>query len=77
MDDNNAQFYHDQIERLGRGTTTLPQRVKRQLIIVKSTLCTFTETLTDIEYSEKKMRERLSLLQTYVAIFGSQVQNAI
>jgi hypothetical protein len=65
MDDDDAQFYHDQIERFEQGTTTLTQLVKRQLIIVKSTLCTFNETLTDVEYNEKKMREGLSQLQTY------------
>ena len=41
MDDDEAQFYHDQIERLEQDTATLTQQVKRQPIIVKSTLCTF------------------------------------
>ena len=50
--------------------------MKRQLTIVKSTLCTVNETLTGIEYNEKKMREGLSKLQTYVTTFGSQVENA-
>jgi hypothetical protein len=44
MDDDDAQFYHDQIERFEQGTATLTQLVKRQLIIVKSTLCTLNET---------------------------------
>jgi len=57
MDDDDAQFYHDQIERREQGTATLTQLIKRQLIIVKSTLCTFNENLTGIEYNEKKMRE--------------------
>ena len=61
-DDDYAKFYHDQIECLEEGTTTLTQLVKRQMIIVKSTLCTFNETLTGIEYNEKKMREGLSKL---------------
>jgi len=74
MDDDDAQFYHDQIERLEQGTATLTQLVKRQLIIVKSTLCTFNETLTGIEYNEK-MREGFSKLQPCVAAFGSQVEN--
>ena len=76
MDNDDVQFCHDQIERFEQGTTTLTQLAKRQLIIVKSTLCTFNETLTDIEYNEKKMREGLSKLQMYVATFGSQVENA-
>jgi len=76
MDDDDVQFYHDEIEHLKQGTTTVTQLVKRQLIIVKSTLCTFNEMLTHIECNEKKMREGLSKLQMYLATFGSQVENA-
>jgi len=75
MDNEDAQFYHDQIGHFEQGTTTLTQLVKQQLIIVKSTLCTFNETLTDVEYNEIKMREGLRQLQTYVATFGSQIEN--
>jgi len=49
--------------------------MKQQLMIVKPTLCTFNETLTDVEYNEIKMREGLSQLQTYIATFGSQIEN--
>ena len=49
--------------------------MKQQLMIVKSTLFTFNETLTDVEYNEIKMREGLSQLQMYIATFGSQIQN--
>jgi hypothetical protein len=76
MDDEDAQFYHDQIERFEQGTTTLTQLVRRQMIIVKSALGAFNETLTDIEYNGQKTREGLSQLQTYVATFGSQIENA-
>ena len=75
MDDEDAQSYHEQIERFEQGTTTLTQLQKQQLIIIKSTLCTFNETLTDVEYNEIKMREGLSQLQTYIATFGSQIEN--
>jgi hypothetical protein len=69
-----AMGYH-QIERFEQGTTTLTQLVKQQLVIVKSTLCTFNETLTDVEYNEVRMREGLGQLQKYIATFGSQVEN--
>jgi hypothetical protein len=75
MDYEDAQFYHDQIEHFEQGTTTLTQLEKQQLIIVKSTLCMFNETLTSVEYNEIKMREGLSQLQTYIATFGSQIEN--
>jgi len=71
MDDNDAQFYHDQIDRFEQGTTTLTQLMKQQLMIVKWTLCTFNETLSDVEYNEIKMKEGLSKLRTYKATFGS------
>jgi hypothetical protein len=76
MDDDDAQYFHDQIERFEQGSTILTQLVKQQLIVVKSTLGTFNETLTDIEYNERKMREGLSQLQAYVMTFGSQIENA-
>jgi len=45
-------------------------------MIVKSTLCTFNETLTGVQYNEIKMREGLSQLQTYIATFDSQIENS-
>jgi hypothetical protein len=75
MDDEDAQFYHDQIERFEQGTTTLTQLMKQQLMIVKSTLCAFNEMLTDVEYNELKMREGLSQLEAYIATFGSRIEN--
>jgi hypothetical protein len=74
--DDDAQFYHDQIERFEQGNTTLTQLMKQQLI-VKSTLCAFNEMLTYVEYNEVKMREGLSQLQTYIATFGSRIENTI
>ena len=74
MDDEDAQFYHDQRERFEQGTTNLTQLTEEQQMIVKSTLCTFNETLTDVEYNEIKMREGLSQLQTCIATFGSQIE---
>jgi hypothetical protein len=55
MDDDNMQFYHEQIERFEQGSTTLTQLVKQQLIIVKSALGVFNETLSDVEYNERKL----------------------
>ena len=54
MDDDDAQYYHDQIERFEQGSTTLTQLVKQQLIVVKSTLRVFNETLSDVEYNENE-----------------------
>ena len=73
--DDDAQYYHDQIDHFEQGSTTLTQLVKEQLIVVKSTLGTFNETLTDVDYNERKMRERLNQLQTYVTTFGAQIEN--
>ena len=44
-------------------------------MIVKSIQCTFNEKLSDLEYNEIKMREVLSQLWTYIATFGSQIEN--
>ena len=76
MDDDDAQFYHDHIEHLEQGSTTLTQLLKKQLIVVKSALGTVNATLTDVEYNERKMREGLGALQSHVATLGTQVDNA-
>jgi len=75
MDDDDAQFYHDHIQHLEQGSVTLTQLLKEQLIVVKSTLGTINETLTDVEYNEQKMREGLTALQSHVTTFGTQVEN--
>jgi hypothetical protein len=75
-DDDDAQYYHDQRGRFEQGSTVLTQLLEQQLIVVKSTLGTFNETLTDVEYNERKMTEGLSQLQTYGKTFGSQTENA-
>lgn len=76
MDDDDAQFYHDHIEHLEQGSITLTQLLKEQLIVVKSTLGTINETLTDVEYNEQKMREGLNTLQSHLTTFGTQIENA-
>jgi hypothetical protein len=76
MDDDDAQYYHDQIDRFEQGYTTLTQIIKQQLIVVKSTLGTFNETLTDVDYNERKMKEGLNQLQNYAITLGSQMENA-
>ena len=75
VDDEDAQFCHDQIERFEQGTTTLTQVTKQQMVVFNLTLCTFNEKLSDVEYNEIKMREGVSQLQTYIANFGSQIEN--
>jgi hypothetical protein len=75
MDDDDAQFYHDQIERLEQGSATLTHLLQQQLTVVKSTLCTFNETLTDVEFNERKVREGLKQLQAYVGTISSQLEN--
>lgn len=75
LDDDDAQFYHEHIERLEQGTTTLTQLMKQQLVIVKSVLGTFNETLTDAEYNEIKMAEGLNQLQRHVHTLGTQLEN--
>jgi hypothetical protein len=73
--DDDAQYYHDQIDRFEQGSTTLTQLIKQQSIVVKSTLGTFNETLTNVDY-ERKMREYLNQLQNYATTLGAQMENA-
>ena len=75
MDDDDVQYYHDQIDRLEQGSTTLTELVKQQLIVVKSMLGTFNETLTDVDYNERW--EGLGQMQTCVTTSGALGETAI
>jgi hypothetical protein len=49
--------------------------MKKQLVIVRSTLGTINETVNDAEYNENKMKEGLTQLQARVASFESRLEN--
>jgi hypothetical protein len=74
LDEDDAQMYHEHIEHLKQGTTTLTQLMKQQLTVVKEMLGAF-ETLTDLEYSEINMAEGFNQLQRHVNAVGNQLEN--
>ena len=75
LDGDDAQYYNEQIEHFERNSSSLTHLLKQQLTIVQSTLGTANDTLSDVSYNEKKMRNGLLQLQRYVNDMGEQYGN--
>lgn len=75
MDEDDAQYYNDQIEHFERSSDSLTHLLKQQLTIVRSTLGAINETLLDVTYNEDKMRAGLIQLRDYVDSVVTQYGN--
>ena len=72
MDEDDAQYYNEQIEHFERNSNSLTHLLRQQLTIVRSTLGAVNNTLTDVFYNERKMKNGLLQLQHYVNAMGEQ-----
>jgi hypothetical protein len=75
MDEDDAQYYNDQIEHFERSSDSLTHLLKQQLTIVRSTLGAINETLLDVTYNEDRMRAGLMQLRDYVDSVVTQYGN--
>jgi flagellar basal body-associated protein FliL len=64
--DDDAKFYNEQIRHLEENSDSLTNLLKQQLIVVKSTLGTVNETLSDMEHNEVKARDGLNQIRKYI-----------
>jgi len=76
MDEDDAQHYNDQIEHFEQNSNSLTHLLKQQLTVVRSTFGAINESLSDITYSEGKMRDGLIQLQRYIDSMAAQFGNA-
>jgi hypothetical protein len=76
MDEDDAQYYNDQIEHSERSSDSLTSLLKQQLSVVKSSLGALNETSTDMVHNDDRIREGLTKLQCYTDSFVSQTGNA-
>jgi predicted nuclease with TOPRIM domain len=76
MDEDDAQYYNDQIEHFEETSDSLTHLLRQQLTVVQATLGTVNETLSDIVHNEDRLREWLKRLKQYVNIMVAQYGNA-
>jgi predicted Zn-dependent protease len=64
MDDDNAQYYNEQIKHFEQNSESMTDLLKQQLYVVKSSLGAINDSLSGIVYYEAKMREGLLQVNT-------------
>ena len=69
MDDDDAQYYNEQIKHFEQNSGSMTGLLKQQLYVVKSSLGAINDSLSGIVYKEAKMREGLLQFEDYVEKF--------
>jgi len=69
MDDDDAQYYNEQIKHFEQNSGRTTDLLKQQLYVVKSSLGAVNDSLSGVVYKEAKMREGLLQFKDYVEKF--------
>ena len=80
MNDEDAQYYNEQIRHFEENSESMTHLMKQQLTVVKSSLGAINETLSDLEYNEAKVKEGLMQVKAYVESVvsaGTRVTNTL
>jgi hypothetical protein len=77
MDDEDARYYNEQIERFEENSDDITELLKEQLYVVKSSLGSVNNTLTDIEYNQEKVRKGLHDITDYLRASTSETRDKI
>ncbi|KDR06843.1 hypothetical protein L798_03895 [Zootermopsis nevadensis] len=66
MDNDDAQYYNEQIKHFEENSDDMTKLLKQQLYVVKSSLGAINNTLTDMEYNEEKVKRGLTEIKNYI-----------
>ncbi len=72
---DDVQYYNEQIEHFERNSNSLTHLLRQQLTIVRSTFVAVNDTLSDVSFNERKMKNGLLQLQHYVNAMGEHYGN--
>jgi hypothetical protein len=75
MDDDDAKYYNEQIKHFEENSNDITGLLKQQLYVVKSSLGSINDTLTDMEYNEEKMKTGLMQLKQYIEAATADSKN--
>jgi hypothetical protein len=76
LDADDADYY-EQIKRFEENSEDMTSLMKQQLSIIKASLGTFNETLSDMEYNDKIVQKGLSYLKSYLERFTSETETKL
>jgi hypothetical protein len=74
LDSDDADFYNEQIKHFEENSEDVTSLMKQQLSIVKATLGTFNETISDMEYNNQVINNGLNNLKSYMEKFTSNTE---
>jgi hypothetical protein len=69
MDYDDAKYYDEQIKHFEEYSSDMTNLLKQQLYVVKSSLGTLNDKLTDMEYNEEKIKKWLIHIKIYIYIY--------
>ena len=72
LDENDADYYDEQIRNFERNSEDTTDLLKQQVYVIKSTLGALNDTSADIEHNDKLVRKGLSDIQTSLDTLSSK-----
>lgn len=66
MDENDAQYYDEEIRHFERNSEDTTELLKQQVYVIKSTLGTLNIMLADVTHNDKLVQQGLVDIQTYL-----------
>jgi septation ring formation regulator EzrA len=66
MDNEGAKYYNEQIRHFEENSDDITKLLKQQLIVVRSTLGTISNTLTDMKYNQEKVKNGLIQIKSFL-----------
>ena len=77
LDNDDAEYYNEQIKRFEENSEDMTSLMKQQLYIVKASLATLNDTVSDMEYSEKLVQKGLTKLKSYLEELTSETRTQL
>jgi hypothetical protein len=72
MDENDAEYYDEQIRHFERNSKDTTDLLKQQVYVIKSTLGALNITLADVTHNNKLVKQGLVDIQTYLDSLSSE-----
>jgi hypothetical protein len=72
LDENDADYYDEQIRSFERNSEDTTHLLKQQVYVINSTLGALNDTLADMEHNDKLVKKGLFDIQTYLDTLSSE-----
>jgi hypothetical protein len=74
LDEDDADYYNEQIKHFEEETEDMTSIMNLQLSIIKASLRTVNSTISDMEFNNRVIKEGLSSSKTYIDRFSSKTE---